>query len=1125
MTPTETSRSICLICDNRQELVEATGPVIQSAVSAGQQCVCLFSDDVRSEVRERLSALEPALASAIARDHVRFPEIGSQSRSGHHSANQDLDQVGRVSGAGLPDSDESTVLLIVGCAELSSCEPSNMNGRGASPAEKRITTIYCYDRSVVSPRTLLDALESHPRALVDSKVIPNPYYQLTLNDGDTDTAQSRVDRMINHLRQIARVADMEDDGPSSGDDWGLSGDIPRILESVSGSIVSIDNQGTILNANAFAEAALRIPLGELIGQNVWELFPGAVGSHTYQQIQRVTRDRALVQFETYSSVLGHWIEVTLAPAKDQIWLSIRDITKRKEIEHTLNARVRQQAAVAELGKEALSSNDLSSFMYQFVVTVQQTLEVDFVKILELMPGRSKLRLVAGVGWEPGLVGSASVGGGVDSQAGYTLQAGGPIIVEDLQTESRFTGSRLLIDHDVTSGISVVIPGNEGPYGVLGAHSRNHTKFTQDDVNFVQSVANILAAAIDKERADEIRRHFAAIVASSDDAIIGESLEGTITSWNAAAERMFGYSVEEVVGRPVAMLYPEEFRGEIEHLLDDIKRGRRVERHESVRRTKDGRLIDVSISLSPIRDENGQIVGASKIAVDITDRKRAELERTASESRLQLALEAGRMGTWDWNLGSNVVAWSANMELIHGMTPGSFGGTFEDFQESIHPEDRDRVMSAVRQTLVDNEDYYIEYRNLRPDGSIQWLEARGRIISGGRGRPDHLTGVCTDVTEQVESRQQIARFAAAAVAERDRLQQVVDVIPEGILIADSDGRIVLTNQAARDIWGEEFADTVWQSYSDHGSANRDGESIPVDQLPSVRALQQGERVIGEQMTIQNRATGKQIPLLVNSAPIRNDEGKITGAVTTFQDITAFKEFERQKDEFLQTLSHDLKNPLTSVKGNAQFLRRRAMKSGLDVTPIVDRIETSAVQAVELIDELLDLTRLQMGRPVELVRSRSNIAQLVQDLAEQQASTSRFHRIRVESEDKDLVGHVDEMRVSRVLSNLLNNAIKYSPDNSEIVIEVSQSKEDPGCAEIRVIDHGIGIPESDLPRLFERFRRGSNVEGQIRGSGLGLASSKQIVEQHGGEILVESTEGQGSTFTVLLPLQPPYPPRLD
>ncbi len=426
------------------------------------------------------------------------------------------------------------------------------------------------------------------------------------------------------------------------------------------------------------------------------------------------------------------------------------------------------------------------------------------------------------------------------------------------------------------------------------------------------------------------------------------------------------------------------------------------------------------------------------------------------------------------------------------------------------------MSAIQEALTSGHDYQIEYRNLRPDGQSQWLEARGRIVAGGRGRADHMTGVCTDVTEQVQSRQQIARFAAAAVAERDRLQQVIDVMPAGIAITDEHGHIIMSNQAAREIWGQSPPESDYRGYDAFGVVDADGELSPIEELPTVRSILRGERVIGEQITLRNASSGNILPLLVNSVPIKNEAGTVTGAVTTFQDISNLKEFERQKDEFLQTLSHDLKNPLTSVKGNAQFLRRRA-RSSPELTPIIDRIETSTVQAVELIDELLDLTRLQMGRPIELVRGRTDLTRLVTQLAEQQAATSRFHRILVKANGRQLVGHLDEMRVGRVLSNLLNNAIKYSPDNSEIVISVDAAPDNPEWAEIRVQDHGIGIPKEDLPRLFERFRRGSNVEGQIRGTGLGLASSKQIVEQHGGSIEVESVEGEGSTFIVRLPLE--------
>ena len=986
-----------------------------------------------------------------------------------------------------------------------------------SPATDVNGVVVCclYDRTISNSDALAKALQGHRWVMVNSQLRENPFNHQENGNGVPHDTESLV-------AMLAGTPLVTPDGSCDSEHRDLTAttisieSAPLFIQNVADSIVRVDHDGNIIESNSIAARMWMHTSEEMVGQNIWKLHPEAVGSHTYQQVQRSIRERKRAQFETYSSVMGRWIEVTLIPQDDSLWISVRDISKRKRIEETLNQRVRQQAAVADLGQQALASIDLSSFTNRLVETVGQTLDLEFVELWELRRTGDEFLLVSAVGWPFDDIGSLTISAGPQSEAGYTLQVGGPVIIHDLTSERRFDDVEPLRVRGIVSGISVLVSGADRPYGVLSVHTRERTQFTQDDVNFVQSVANILVTTVDHERAEELQRHYAAIVSSSDDAIIGETLDGLISGWNLAAERMFGYAADEVMGQPVTILYPNHLHHEMHELLEQIYQGRRVEQHESIRRTKAGRLIDVAVSLSPIRDRMGRIIGASKIARDISERKRVEIERVAVDQRLQLALEAGRMGTWDWNLGSNEVVWSSNMERIHGLDPGTFGGTFEDFKRSLHPDDRDRVLSAITETVESGGEFHVEYRNIRPDGEVQWLDARGRVIQGGRGRPDHMTGVCTDVTEQVETRRQIAGFAAAAIAERDRLQQIIDIIPEGIAITDESGRVVLSNQAAREIWGKPPPDSDMRDYDSFGVVDPDGTPWTWDQLPAARSILHGERTLGQQLTLRNATSGELIPLLVNSAPIVDDQGRITGAVATFQDISSFKEFERQKDEFLQTLSHDLKNPLTSVKGNAQFLRRRAQSANPELLPIVDRIENSSMQAVELIDELLDLTRLQMGRPVELVRSRTDLVQLVKQVADQQAVTSRFHRIRVETDESPLVGHFDEMRLSRVLSNLMNNAIKYSPDNTEIVIRVERSNEDNDWAKIHVRDHGIGIPTSDLPRLFERFRRGSNVEGQIRGSGLGLASSKQIVEQHDGRIEVESVEGEGSTFTVLLPL---------
>ena len=179
-----------------------------------------------------------------------------------------------------------------------------------------------------------------------------------------------------------------------------------------------------------------------------------------------------------------------------------DISDRKRAQEEMETRARQQAAVAELGRRALTEPDLSALMDEAVEVVAHTLGVEYCKILKLLPEGDDLLLCAGVGWDEGLVGRAKVSAGLDSQAGYTLFTDGPVVVEDLNTESRFSGPPLLREHGVVSGMSTIIRGHEGPFGELGAHTRSRRSFTEDDVNFLRTVANVLAETIGWRKAEE-----------------------------------------------------------------------------------------------------------------------------------------------------------------------------------------------------------------------------------------------------------------------------------------------------------------------------------------------------------------------------------------------------------------------------------------------------------------------------------------------------------------------------------------------------------------------------------------------------------------------------------------------
>jgi signal transduction histidine kinase len=226
--------------------------------------------------------------------------------------------------------------------------------------------------------------------------------------------------------------------------------------------------------------------------------------------------------------------------------------------------------------------------------------------------------------------------------------------------------------------------------------------------------------------------------------------------------------------------------------------------------------------------------------------------------------------------------------------------------------------------------------------------------------------------------------------------------------------------------------------------------------------------------------------------------------------------RTRDEFLASASHDLKNPLASIKATAQLLERRLDRPPLDLDRLregLQRVDAIATRGAGLVEELLDLARMQMGSPLELVRRAVDLVDLAREAVEEARQTTERHTVRLETTESELTGVWDARRLIRVLTNLLDNAVKYSPDGGLVVVHVRREGD---WAVVEVVDRGIGIPPEDHRRIFERFQRASNVERRIGGTGIGLASARHILESHGGTIAVESQEGSGATFTLRLPL---------
>jgi PAS domain S-box-containing protein len=284
---------------------------------------------------------------------------------------------------------------------------------------------------------------------------------------------------------------------------------------------------------------------------------------------------------------------------------------------------------------------------------------------------------------------------------------------------------------------------------------------------------------DLKQAEQASRRLAAIVESSEDAIISKDLNGIITSWNQGAERLFGYTAEEVIGKPVTLLIPPERRDEEQGILQHIRRGEPIEHYETVRRGKDGSLLDISLTVSPIRDTKGNIVGASKIARDITRRKRVEVALRENEQRLRLATQTGKLGVWDWDVVTNRISWSDSLYAIHGVRPDQFDGTVEGFAALIHPEDQGLVSAAIQRTLDKDVPYEIEFRAVHPDGVVVWLFTNATVLRDG-GRPVRMLGATMDISERKRTEEALRQSEEKLRQQAQELEQ--QLIMSGRLVS-------------------------------------------------------------------------------------------------------------------------------------------------------------------------------------------------------------------------------------------------------------------------------------------------------------------------------------------------------
>jgi len=380
----------------------------------------------------------------------------------------------------------------------------------------------------------------------------------------------------------------------------------------------------------------------------------------------------------------------------------------------------------------------------------------------------------------------------------------------------------------------------------------------------------------------------AIVESSEDAIVAKDLDGTILSWNGGAERLLGFTADDVVGRNIRSFIPADQFAEEDFILDQVKKGKTLDHFETRRPRKDGTLIDVSLRVSPIRDRAGKLIGYSVIERDISQQKKVEAALGASEQQLALVIQGMSVGVWDWNIADDTQYWSDRFKDILGL-PAEFPPRYSEFDSRLHPDDHDRVVAALFAHLERRTPYDIEFRLRKADGAYVWIHAMGQAAWDADGNPVRMAGSVDDISSRKRAEEQF--------------RQVVEFAPTVMVMIDKSGRIVLVNRKTEKLFGYTSSELLGQKIELlMPAAERGQHQGSIDRyFVSPAVLDSSERAMGAGRELYGlRKDGSKFPVEIGLTPIHTDDGvMVLGAVVDISERKRAEERFRQVVEFAPT----------------------------------------------------------------------------------------------------------------------------------------------------------------------------------------------------------------------------------
>jgi len=598
-------------------------------------------------------------------------------------------------------------------------------------------------------------------------------------------------------------------------------------------------------------------------------------------------------------------------------------------------------------------------------------------------------------------------------------------------------------------------------------------------------------------------------------IVATDEQGNIVEWNKVCRELTGYSKEEMLSQSLSSTVVKEDQSSVEGMLKRAIAGDPVAGTEFRMVARSGKTVVIQMNATARLNGSNMPDGVIGIGIDITEKRAAKTKMKLALTEFTALIDTANVPIFAIDTERRVVTWNQATEALTKYSKEEVLGR-DLVGEFVGDEYKKRAMRVLDNALkgeeVQNLEFTLKAKNNEHVRVLLSTTARRDVAGNIVG----VFGVGQDITELTKYRISLEEEiktrtsdVVAALSEtsqaRDSIDSILKCMADGLVATDLHNRVILMNRAAEDLLHLRFSEVVGRPIE---------FSIEEETLRNRVASTLEKQQEGYAFDFELPSSSKARPQVIRArtSAMRDVKGDLVGIITTMHDVSHEREVDRMKTEFISTAAHELRTPLTSIQGFSEILLTRA-DIGVDETvKFLTYINRMSKKLADVIGDLLDISRLEARHSFALDRAACNAGEEIKQILPMYMDNFKNHQFTVEMPDTSAVLIVDKAKMHQVLDNLLNNAVKYSPDGGPVHVKGLVTDED---YRVSIIDQGIGMTEGQVEHMFDKFYRADASNTAIEGTGLGMAIVKHIVEAHGGQVWVDSEKGKGTTVTFTIP----------